>query len=280
MVVFDGGVKKSISGEPGPVWTQNLLVMRIPPRQDCRGFYEFFVLSIAIITLSLVGYLRSEGQYPRICIVFAIVGVCGLIMAEGLSRPPHNGAHEFVRDEARWGKRDDDAQVLVCLGDSLTHAACSANWVDTISHQLEGQKQTKLRKLLVVNAGQSSICTHTILNERLDHVMDCRPDFVFVMIGTNDVMAIYRQDWVKDKMRLWNLPDMPSEEIIISIRNLTDIVKRLYQPPMGEDINCAANQLVQRINRCMHNIKEDLHTEDRFSVLDINDSLWEEINHL
>jgi hypothetical protein len=25
MVVFDGGVKKSISGELGPVWTQNLL---------------------------------------------------------------------------------------------------------------------------------------------------------------------------------------------------------------------------------------------------------------
>lgn len=267
--------------------------MRIPPRQDRRGFYEFIALSLIIIALSLLGYLRcsSEGQYHRIvCIASAIVGVAGLITAEGLSRPPHNGPHEFVRDESssRWGKRDDnDVKVLVCLGDSLTHGACSANWVDSVTnHYLKAQP--KQPKLLVVNAGQNSICTHTILKERVDHVIDCKPDFIFVMIGTNDVMAMYRQDWAKDKIRLWNLPEIPTEEI--TIRNLTDIVRRLLDdtnakvalatlPPMGEDIHCAANQLVQKINRCIiHDIQRDFRTEKRFSVVDINGTLWTKIN--
>lgn len=265
----------------------------IPPRQDRRGFYEFFALSLIISVVSFVRYLllcSSEdgddiGIQRRLCIVFAIIGIFGFITAEGLSRPPHNGPHKFVKNEVLRGKRDEDEKVLVCLGDSLTQGACSANWVDGIIPSLMAKQPSKLAKLKVVNAGQNSICTQTILHERVDHVISCQPDFIFIMIGTNDVMAMYREDWAKDKMRLWNLPEIPTDEVIM--RNLTCIVKRLLDqtnaciglatlPPMGEDVNCPANKLIQRINSGIRKMKHDIGAKE-FSVIDINDALLQKI---
>ena len=259
--------------------------------QDRRGFYGFFVLSAIITALSVVGFLRSpiDGDiWKRLYVAFAITGVCGFITAEGLSRPPRNSLRECVKLDIERGKRDEDEKVLVCLGDSLTHGACSSDWVSTIVPQLNAQQQNNhKKKLRVINAGQNSICTHTILHERVEQVLACRPDFLFVMIGTNDIMAMYRKDWANDKKRLWNLPETPTEEIIMS--NLTAIVTRLLDetntkialatlPPMGEDANHTANHLVQKINQGIQKLSEVIRTNDRLSIIDINSALLEKIN--
>ena len=261
----------------------------IPPRQDRRGFYEFFVLSCIIFVCSLLGLLyASENDVvrQRISIAFAIIGVTGFVTAEGLSRPPHNGPHEFVLEELQKGKRDEDERVLVCLGDSLTHGACSAKWVDGIIPALMARQRCNRNSLKVVNAGQNSICTHTVLNEKMDHVITCRPDYVFVLIGTNDVMAMYRQDWANEKKRLWKLPDVPTEDIMF--RNLADIVTRLLDqtsakiavgtlPPWGEDSNAAANILIQKMNRGIIKIAQDKEGSKRVTLIDINEALWQRI---
>jgi len=89
---------------------------QIPPRQGRQGFKGLLItgsliIAVAVFTLSMIT---------------GIVGLVLLILAEAVSRPPQNGPHEFVTQEKKRGKRDEDERVLVCLGDSLTHGACSA----------------------------------------------------------------------------------------------------------------------------------------------------------
>ena len=275
----------------------------IPPRQGRQGFGDKIIVGF-LLTLSPVCiccYDTSEDR-PNATLLVAtgMLGIIVIIVAEGLSRPPHNGPHEFVKQDQKKGKRDDDERVLVCLGDSLTHGACSANWVDDVESslikQLKLQKKDKTTiKVNVVNAGQNSICTHTVLHEKVNHVVACQPDYIFIMIGSNDAMAIYRDDWAKERMHTWKLTERPNEDVLI--RNLTDIVKALLAqttaviaiatlPPFGESFDSDSNKIIESINfriKTLENfflgdIKSSSRETKRVSVIDVNSALWDEIN--
>ena len=276
--------------------------MTIPPRQGRQGFEAFFGLGGSVIAASLgicyASYRKNTDSLFAFSIGLGIFGIIWLVTADGLSRPPTHGPHECVkrRDE----KKGEKEPILVCLGDSLTHGQCSANWVDGIQPSL---KQLLLQKgttttttLEVVNAGQNGICTHTALQEKVNHVVVCRPNYIFIMLGSNDAMAIYRDDWARDKVRIWNLPERPTEDILI--RNLTDTIRNLLKqtdaviaiatiPPFGEDVDSSANKIIQSINDrikrleylFLGEIKDDSRETKRVSVIDVNDALWAEINN-
>jgi len=254
---------------------------QIPPRQGRQGFKGLLITGSLIIAVAV--FTRS--------IITGIVGLVLLILAEGVSRPPQNGPHEFVTQEKKRGKRDEDERVLVCLGDSLTHGACSANWVDDVVSSLTKQLENDSKPtttLKVVNAGQNGICTHTVLNEKVNHVVACHPDYIFIMIGSNDAMAIYREDWAREKIFTWNLTEKPTEDVLI--RNLTDTVKALLDqttaviaiatlPPFGETVDSASNIIIQGINTRIKTLAYLFSGEKkRVSVIDVNSALWDEIN--
>jgi lysophospholipase L1-like esterase len=261
---------------------------QIPPRQGRQCYRALLLAGSLIVAVSAFTLSTLTG----------IIGLVVFITAERLSRPPHNGPHEFVKQDNKRGKRDEDERVLVCLGDSLTHGACSANWVDDVVPSLTKQLQKDIKTkttLTVVNAGQNGICTHTVLHEKVNHVVACRPDYIFIMIGSNDAMAIYREDWASERMHAWNLTEKPTEDVLI--RNLTDTVKALLDqttaviaiatlPPFGENVNSASNKIIQSINsriktleyHFLGEIKSDSRETTRVSVIDVNSALWAEIN--
>ncbi|KAK1742866.1 hypothetical protein QTG54_006463 [Skeletonema marinoi] len=275
----------------------------IPPRQGRQGFWDKLLAGF-LIAFSPIGVYyaasdnyRNNSNFTTTLVVTGIFGLVVLIAAEGLSRPPHNGPHEFVKQDEKKGKRDEDERVLVCLGDSLTHGACSANWVDDVGPYLTQQLQNKDKttvKVNVVNAGQNSICTHTVLHEKVYDVVACQPDYIFIMIGTNDAMAIYRDDWAQERMHTWSLTEQPTEDVLI--RNLTDTVKSLLDtttaniaiatlPPFGENIDSDSNKIIQSIN-CriktleylfLGEIRNTRRETGRVSVIDVNSALWAEI---
>lgn len=264
----------------------------IPPRQGRQGFGAFFGLAGSVIAASLgIGYASysKNNNTPLFALSVGLgaIGLVTLITSEGLSRPPRHGPHECVK--RRRGDEKKKEPILVCLGDSLTHGACSANWVDTL------KTEPRAATLEVVNAGQNSICTHTVLQEKVNHVVSCQPDYIFIMIGSNDAMAIYRDDWARQKVSDWNLPERPTEDILI--RNLTGILKALLEqttaviaistlPPFGEDIDSSSNKVIQSINSriktleylFLGEIKNDTRETERVSVIDVNSALWTEIN--
>ena len=278
----------------------------IPPRQGRQGFHDKLIAGIFITIFAISVYFSASAKIEFnsfFTISLAAVGILGVIVfivAEGLSRPPHNGPHQFVMKDEMKGKRDEDERVLVCLGDSLTHGACSANWVDSIVTSLTKLQQyyndcaEQAPNLLVVNAGHNSVCTHTVLHEKVNHVLACKPDYIFIMIGSNDAMAVYRDDWAREKMSLWHLTERPTEDVLI--RNLTDTIQFFLDettaaiaiatiPPFGEDFESASNKIIHSINARIRMLEHlllcklgnDNRLAQRITIIDVNDALWTEI---
>jgi lysophospholipase L1-like esterase len=133
--------------------------------------------------------------------------------------------------------------VVVCLGDSITHGIVSTNYVDLLQQKYKG-------KYIFVNSGINGNLAYNIA-ERLD--TDCialDPDYVTILIGTNDVNSLANARVRNAYVRIQRLPQVPDREFFV--RNLTAVVRRirietrakialLSLPVIGEDLDSAAN---------------------------------------
>jgi len=72
----------------------------------------------------------------------------------------------------------------------MTHGVISANYVDAIPKALCKKAPFQDFFLDVVNAGQNGIASWTTYTHRLDNVVACDPDFVSILLGTNDVKGM------------------------------------------------------------------------------------------
>ena len=91
--------------------------------------------------------------------------------------PPDVGPHEYCekKEKEKKEKKEKKKKCLVFLGDSITHQRLSGPFCDMV--------QSERPDIDVVNCGQNSILTYTVLKERVQWVAACNPDYVSVMIG-------------------------------------------------------------------------------------------------
>ena len=109
-------------------------------------------------------------------------------------------------------------KTVVCFGASLTAGTVSCNYLDLLS------ERTALAEFRFVNHGANGDLAWNGL-QRLDRAIAERPDFVSILIGTNDVnVTMTERNWVRYKA-LKHLPVKPSLEWYES--NLRTIVERL-----------------------------------------------------
>ncbi|MFC4908388.1 SGNH/GDSL hydrolase family protein [Actinomadura gamaensis] len=102
--------------------------------------------------------------------VLAFGGRAGLMYLTFYRRPKgHPGS--FTR-------RPDDGAVVVCAGDSLTHATVSGDYVARLRRRLPSTR--------FVNAGRNGDTAEGLLG-RLGEILACEPTDVVILIGTNDV---------------------------------------------------------------------------------------------
>lgn len=149
---------------------------------------------------------------------------------------------------------------LVCAGDSLTHGNMSANYVAPLAARLAP------RGLEVLNAGINADLTYTLLR-RLDDVIAARPDFVTLLIGTNDVNASLGPGQLRHYRRLRKLTpaDVPTPETYR--QNLTQLLRRLRTettarvavlslPPMSEDLAHEANRRADHYSQILKEVTQ------------------------
>src|SRR5438105_4380722 len=94
------------------------------------------------------------------------------------SAPPERSPRRFL---AR-GPRQPGDRVVACVGASITHGRMSADWVEVLARRL------RPRGFRFVNAGVNGDLAYNALR-RLPEVLRCDPDYVAVLVGTNDVLA-------------------------------------------------------------------------------------------
>lgn len=172
---------------------------------------------------------------------------------------------------ARAGRAVGSSEVVVCAGDSITHGVMSANYVTILQAERIDPART------FVNAGISGDLAWN-LAQRLDRVIACRPDFVTVLIGTNDAAAQLSQSWAADYVKQQRLPRPPTLEWYRE--QLSSIIERLLAetdaqlalltvPPIGEDLDSSANAIVDAVN----DIIRAVGAAARVPVLPLHDRL-------
>ncbi|TFG27327.1 SGNH/GDSL hydrolase family protein [Candidatus Thorarchaeota archaeon] len=130
-------------------------------------------------------------------------------------------------------------KVVVLAGDSITHGQIGASYVPILEEHLD-KKQYSL-----VNAGVNSHLAWNLL-QRVDEIIACEPDYVTIMIGTNDANAATSKGVAEEYMKRMNLPKMPNDlwyreclqGIVTRLQSETSAdIALISIPPIGEALD-------------------------------------------
>ena len=178
----------------------------------------------------------------------ATAGAAAYVVARVQGRPRGDVQHYLA------GQPSPNAPV-VCLGASIVRGKASVDFVAMLRERVPHRT--------FVNAGVNGNVAWEVL-QRLDDVISCHPREVVILVGTNDVLATMNPAAGESARRSKGLPAMPSlrwyEEC------LAHIVRRLHDagadvalcslPPLGQDLEDAANARVREFNAAIARVAE------------------------
>jgi lysophospholipase L1-like esterase len=121
------------------------------------------------------------------------------------------------------------------VGDSITHGRIGINYAEMVQEQM-------VDEIEVVNAGVNSELVWNAL-QRVDEIIACNPDYVTILLGTNDANSVTSTSTTKDYIRRMKLPQTPTRDWYRD--SLSQLVERLSRetdarigiisiPPIGE----------------------------------------------
>jgi len=153
-------------------------------------------------------------------------------------------------------------KTVVCFGASLTAGTVSFNYVDLL------RARPALSNFRFINHGVNADLAWNGL-QRLDAVIADKPDFVTILIGTNDVNATMSE---RNLLRYHSFQKLPAEPTLPWYEeNLRAIVRRLKfkttarlallsLAPIGEDLEHEANRKVSLYNKVVRRVAEEENT--------------------
>ncbi len=205
-------------------------------------------VAIAILALGAISFLTIYQAYYR------------------ATKPPESRPLAFLEQE-----RPSDKKIVVAIGDNITHGQASYNYIDLLSRQLDDYEYH------FVNAGMNSELAYNAL-QRIEEVILCKPDYVTILIGANDIRASWdeqHRDWA---VRVMDLPEMPTKENYQ--KNIRKIVQRLKKdtqakvallspPPIGQD---PSHQLFIKAKE-YSDLVRDVAQQERVFYLPLNENM-------
>jgi lysophospholipase L1-like esterase len=165
-------------------------------------------------------------------------------------------AFKSVREKA--GKMKNIEKKVVCLGASLVRGQVSYNFVELLSQRMAEDG------FRFINAGVAGDQAYNVLM-RLDSVINDQPDFIIVLVGTNDVTATLSPALARLSRLTRKFPQPPSAEFYRD--NMLGIVRQLKErtsatialislPILGEDLESIPNQRIKEYNDILKDIAE------------------------
>jgi acyl-CoA thioesterase-1 len=158
-------------------------------------------------------------------IAIAVLGLVWLIYLAFIRRPVGSLHAMKTRGRARGTKT-----LVVCAGDSLTHASLSSDYVARLRERHRSEEYE------FVNAGQNGDTSATLLS-RMQDVIALQPGLVTVLIGTNDARVLGGTPDALEAYRA-NL-----RAILAGLREHTHAALAILSiPPLGEDVGSTMNR--------------------------------------
>ena len=215
-----------------------------------------YLLPLAIIFLSLLYFLRNQ----------IIQNIYKLPLIRKSWQLPE-------MDSSSVELQDNVKPVVVCCGDSITHGHIGYDWV--------GSLRKKDNSKVYINAGINADLTWN-LNQRIDDILKHNPDYVTILIGTNDVIGSQPVKLLQDYyIETKGLPKIPTKDwfeeqieiFIKTIKNETSAKIAITTLPwLGEIKDAPIVNVIREFNVIIKNlaIKYDLTLLDLFKKLEEN----------
>lgn len=189
----------------------------------------------------------------------------GLVGAGALAIGATAGAAAYVVARVQGRARGDiedylagrpsDGAPVVCLGASIVRGRASVDFVQMLRERIPHRT--------FVNAGVNGNVAWEVL-QRLDDVIACGPREVVILVGTNDVQATLNPAAGDSARRSKGLPETPTVRWYEEC--LTQVVGQLHGagadvalcslPPLGQDLEDAANARVREFNAAIARVAE------------------------
>jgi lysophospholipase L1-like esterase len=156
-------------------------------------------------------------------------------------------------------------QKLIVVGNSLTHGTLSAKYTDLLSERLNRDELF----IDVINAGKNGDQAFHVLN-RITDIIKCRPDFITILIGTND--AVNSMDVNAAPIFFQRRKHPHPSTLAFFNSNLHSLVTRLKSetnakiallslPPIGEDLNHPVAKASISFSKAIQDISKQLKVE-------------------
>jgi lysophospholipase L1-like esterase len=162
-----------------------------------------------------------------------------------------------------------DKHIVVCLGASMVRGQVSYNFVDLLERHMAGDG------FQFINAGTAGDQAYNVLM-RLDSVIDYQPDFVVILVGTNDVTATLSPALARISRLTRRFPQPPSAEfynynmlrIVNMLKEKTSAkIALISLPVLGEDLESTPNQRTRDYNVLLKEIAD----EEQVSYLPVHE---------
>jgi lysophospholipase L1-like esterase len=149
--------------------------------------------------------------------------------------------------------------IVVCLGASIVRGQVSYNFVNLLDQRMAEDG------FQFINAGVAGDQAYSVLM-RLDSVIDYQPDFVIILVGTNDVTATLSPTLARISRLTRRFPQPPSAEfyrynmlrIINTLKEKTSAEIALVSlPVLGEDLESIPNQRIKDYNALLKEITDE-----------------------
>jgi len=147
--------------------------------------------------------------------------------------------------------QNDKPKQVICIGDSITYGGSSYDWVSGLI--------LKNKQLIFHNKGINGATSPQIL-ANIDQIFQPNPDFIFLLIGTNDIIATENET-----MQYYIYSRVAPRNTIFSIesfeKSLNEIIKMLKLkctqntkiavfsiPPLGEKLDDPIQEKIKNYN--------------------------------
>ncbi|WP_416694367.1 SGNH/GDSL hydrolase family protein [Candidatus Pseudothioglobus sp. Uisw_050_01] len=163
-------------------------------------------------------------------------------------------------------------RVIACIGDSLTHGNIGECWVESL--------RNKYPEDTVLNEGINGDVVWQV-NNRIQSIINCSPDIIILMIGSNDAMASFNKKSGERYKSSNKLPEIPTfesyQKLLPKLLDKLDGTSKIALctlPPIGENKDSAINEHVRKFNDFI----ELTAKNKNINLIPVSNLLWNELS--
>lgn len=202
-----------------------------------------------------------------ILIAAATLAAAFFYVSKIISSLPVGRAEEYLNKQSQTNKK-----IVACIGDSLTHGNVGQSWVDYL--------RLEFKDTIFLNEGINANTSWQVL-QRLEPILECKPDVIILMIGTNDALGSFDVNSGLRYKRNNKLPEVPTfdkyKEYLTKIIDRLSISSKVAictLPPIGENKESKVNKHVNQFNDFIKIVAK----QKNINLLQVSDSLWSDID--